>query len=219
VLHAPDDREADTWEALIAVADAAGGDWPHRARVALTVMCSAAGAADEERSLGVRLLRDIRGVFDGDAMHGETIVGELRKLDEAPWGDFYGRDFNQRDMAKLLAPYGVKSVDVKIGGVNKKGYRRDHLYDAWSRYLPPPGVSAASATSATALFSDGAEVAGSGQQALPATGVVSLTCGVAEVALVAHTPECAACHGPMTIIRPAQRYHPICEPDSPAAAS
>ena len=27
-------------------------------------------------------------------------------------------------MAKLLRPYGVSSVDVKIDGVNQKGYRR-----------------------------------------------------------------------------------------------
>lgn len=116
-----DDREADTWEALVAVADAAAGDWPERARSALQIMCSAAGAADTDRSLGVRLLTDISDVFAGDAMHGETLVGELRKLDESPWGDYYGRELNQRDMAKLLARYGVKSVDVKLGGTNKKG--------------------------------------------------------------------------------------------------
>jgi len=40
-------------------------------------------------------------------------------------------------MAKLLKPYGASSTDVKIDGVNRKGYRRDHLHDPWTRYLPP----------------------------------------------------------------------------------
>ena len=44
---------------------------------------------------------------------------------------------NARDLAKLLKPYGVVAVDVKIDGVNRKGYRREHLHDPWTRYLPP----------------------------------------------------------------------------------
>jgi hypothetical protein len=46
---------------------------------------------------------------------------------------------NACDMAKLLKPYGVKSVDVKIDGTNREGYRRDHLHETWIRYLPPAG--------------------------------------------------------------------------------
>ena len=26
---------------------------------------------------------------------------------------------------------------MKIDGVNKRGYRREHLHDPWTRYLPP----------------------------------------------------------------------------------
>lgn len=57
------DRNADVWEALVAVADLAGGDWPERARrsaVAL-VADSMAGAP----SIGVQLLTDLRSVFAG----------------------------------------------------------------------------------------------------------------------------------------------------------
>jgi hypothetical protein len=35
---------------------------------------------------------------------------------------------NARDLAKLLKPYEVTSVDVKVDGVNRKGYRREHLH-------------------------------------------------------------------------------------------
>ena len=163
-----EDRAADTWEPLIVVADVAGGDWPARARRAALALTA---EDDSDTTLGARLLADLRDVFgDRDAMHGETILGALHGIPEAPWGDYFGRPMNARDMAKLLKPYGVSSTDVKVDGVNRKGYRREHLHDSWTRYLPPlPGGSATSATSATGQVNDGAPVAGSGQQALPAT--------------------------------------------------
>ena len=130
-----EDRAADTWEPLIAVADLAGGDWPARARKAAIVLTA---EDDTDTTLGARLLADLRDVFgDADAMHGETILGALHKISEAPWGDYFGRPMNARDMARLLKPYGVTSVDVKLDGVNRKGYRREHLHDPWTRYLPP----------------------------------------------------------------------------------
>jgi hypothetical protein len=182
-----EDRAADTWEPLIATADAAGGDWPARARLAALALTA---EDDTDTSLGARLLADLRDVFaDRDAMHGETILAALHDIPEAPWGDYFGRPMNARDMAKLLKPYGVSSTDVKLDGVNRKGYRREHLHDPWTRYLPSAqGGSATSATSATAQVSEGAQVAGSGQQALPATWALPLTSDVAQVAQVADTP-------------------------------
>jgi hypothetical protein len=130
-----EDRAADTWEPLIAVADLAGGSWPARARKAAIVLTA---EDDTDTTLGARLLADLREVFGAaDAMHGETILNALYKISEAPWGDYFGRPMNARDVAKLLKPYGVASVDVKIDGVNRKGYRREHLHDPWTRYLRP----------------------------------------------------------------------------------
>ena len=190
-----EDRAADTWEPLIAVAELAGGDWPARARKAAVALTA---DDDTDTTLGARLLADLRDVFgDADAMHGETILTALHKIPEAPWGDYFGRPMNARDMARLLKPYGVASVDVKVDGVNRKGYRRGHLHDPWTRYLPPTdGGSATSATSATAQVNDGWPVAGSGQEALPATADMPLTCAVAEVAQVADTP-CTKCGEPL----------------------
>jgi hypothetical protein len=155
-----------------------------------------------------------------DAMHGETILNALHEISEAPWGDYFGKPMSARDMAKLLKPYGVSSVDVKVDGVNRKGYRRDHLHDSWTRYLPSVhGESATSATSATAQVSDGVPVAGSGQQALPATSALPLTSGVAQVAQLADTPSdlartgvCSNCGKLMTKIHPRQVSHPECAP-------
>ena len=182
-----EDRAADTWEPLIALADLAGGDWPARARKAAAALTA---DDDTDTSLGARLLADLRDVFgDAEAMHTETIRDALHKISEAPWADYFGHPLNARDMARLLKPYKVASVDVKIDGTNRKGYRREHLHDPWTRYLPPAdGGSATGATWATSQVSDGAPVAGSGQQALPATSPMPLTCEVADVAEVADTP-------------------------------
>ena len=55
-------RAADVWEPLLAIADAAGEDWPKLAREACTELVTAAKTTDSG-SLGVRLLADLRAVF------------------------------------------------------------------------------------------------------------------------------------------------------------
>lgn len=133
-----EDRAADTWEPLVAVADAAGGGWPARVRSACRVMVEDADDDGADASVGLRLLRDLRVVFgDANGLHTTTILERLHKLEDAPWGDFYGRPFTSHDLARRLRDYRVKPTDVREPGApNRKGYRRIDLYEAWSRYLP-----------------------------------------------------------------------------------
>lgn len=155
------DRNADVWESLLAVADAAGGDWPHTARAAaVALVADAKGGAP---SLGVRLLADLRTMFgDRDALATEDLLRMLNEMDEAPWGDLKGKPLNPRRLSNLLRPYGVTSKTVRIGeNQTPKGYTRESLWDAWTRYLPalgaPPHESATSATLATAGHGGGDE--------------------------------------------------------------
>jgi hypothetical protein len=55
------DRDADVWEPLIAVAHAAGGDWPIRARAAAVALVT--DAKRSAPSLGIQLLADLRRIF------------------------------------------------------------------------------------------------------------------------------------------------------------
>jgi len=146
-----EDRNADLWEALLAVADAAGGDWPNAARVAAVAIV--ADAKDREPSLGIRLLADLRTVFgEAEAISTEGILLALHSLKEAPWNDLKGKPLNERGLATRLRQYEVKSKVVRIGEATPHGYTREALNDAWERYLPPlpsPAGSATSATSAT----------------------------------------------------------------------
>ncbi len=153
-----DDRPADVWEPLITVADLAGGDWPQLAREACTALVK--GARDDAQTTGTRLLADLRAAFgDDDGLWTETILGALHKLDESPWGDWYGHPLTARDLAKLLRPYGIKPCQVRKGDANRRGYSRGAFEDDWKRYLPPARVSATTATSATPLASHAADVA------------------------------------------------------------
>lgn len=141
-----EDRPADVWEALLAVADAARGTWPDRARVAaVALVADSRGSAE---SLGVRLLGDLRTVFgSADAMSTEDILTALHALDEAPWADLRGKPLDARGLARRLGRYEVKSKVVRVGDSTPRGYTREDLWDAWGRYLPttsrtyPLGVS------------------------------------------------------------------------------
>jgi hypothetical protein len=134
-----EDRAADMWEPLLAIADIAGGDWPKRAREAATSLVKV--TREEEPSLGLRLLADLRMVFgDAEEMATKNILQALAALEEAPWGDINGKPLDARGLANLLRRYGVKSGTVRITEKDTpKGYKREHLVDVWRRYLPTSG--------------------------------------------------------------------------------
>jgi Protein of unknown function (DUF3631) len=132
-----EDRDADVWEPLLAIADAAGGHWPKRAREAATMLVGAAKEA--EPSLGVRLLADLKAVFDKqgeDKLATSVILTDLIALPESPWGDLKGKPITERTLANKLRQYGVKSKDIYVQGRALKGYTREDLHDVWIRYLP-----------------------------------------------------------------------------------
>jgi hypothetical protein len=202
-----EDRAADTWEPLIAIADLAQGDWPARARDAAAIMTQAEAQQEEDIAAGVRLLADLRQVFtaaNAEALYTSTILEGLHQLEDAPWADWYGHPLTTRELARLLRPYQVESKNVREQGTGqpRKGYARADLHDAWARYVPlhplpelqalepagQPGngdvadVLLPSATSATGP-GDVADVADE-----PIPSATGLTCDVAHVADVAAPP-------------------------------
>jgi hypothetical protein len=131
------DRAADVWEPLLAIADQAGGKWPQRARDAAIALSSR--QSSDEGSLGAQLLADIRTIFlglDVDRLFSEHLLQELAQLEDAPWGDWYGKCISAIRLAQLLKPYGIKPKTLRIGGTTKAGYDRGWFADAWNRYLP-----------------------------------------------------------------------------------
>ncbi len=162
-----DDRPADVWEPLLAVADAAGGNWPERARAACVELVNAAQEEDKD-SLGIRLLSDLRDtVFCGsDRMPTAVILDMLNAMEDAPWGDYNGKPLTARGLSKMLGEYvtgdnkPIKPRGIRTASGTPKGYYAEDLADAWTRYCPPPlGKSATSATAATPQVSGGESVA------------------------------------------------------------
>lgn len=140
-----EDRAAEVWEALLAIADAAGGDWPDKARAACEhfVLNSSTGG----QSLGARLLGDLRAIFgDATAMPTAEIVQKLTALSESPWADLGGKPLDARRLARTLKPYEIEPVPYREEGKTVRGYTTyavatreatsAGLADAWSRYLP-----------------------------------------------------------------------------------
>lgn len=139
VPDALDDRAADNWRPLLAIADLAGGDWPARARKAALALSSDDTRTDSE--IGVLLLGDLRAIFekrDVDRLASSEILKDLIALEERPWSDWrHGRPLTARHLAKLLEPFGIKPDVLWIGGTTVRGYGKDKMEDAFLRYLPP----------------------------------------------------------------------------------
>ncbi len=136
--HMPvEDRAADTWEPLIAVADLAGADWPSLARTAALILTGEAEsiAMASDRS---RLLIDCQTAFgDADALPTAALIDRLRADPEAPWADL-----TPIRLATALREYEISSTTIRFPAPigQAKGYRRVDFADAWSRYCPEPDI-------------------------------------------------------------------------------
>jgi Protein of unknown function (DUF3631) len=129
-----EDRDADCWEPLFAIADLAGADWPIRAREAAYVLV--ARSAERTQTSGVQLLSDLYEVFEGaEKLSTETILHRLWALPESAWADICGKPLNQRGLAARLKRYGIKPRVIRIGDSTPRGYLVADLYDAWNRYV------------------------------------------------------------------------------------
>jgi len=133
------DRAADLWEPLLAVADAAGGHWPERARAA------AVGLSGETEncttgSLGALLLADIQTLFSAngvDRFSSVELCEKLKETEERPWGEIHhGKPITPNRLSRLLAPYRVSSRKVRLPSGTKQGYTAADFADAWDRYCP-----------------------------------------------------------------------------------
>jgi hypothetical protein len=176
--HGVEDRAADVWEALLALADAAGGDWPKRARVAAVALVTE--SRETTPSLGVRLLADLRAIFDAakaETLSTQVILGKLCDLEEAPWGDLRGKPLDARGLAQMLRRYGVKPEVRREGSGTFRGYLRGDLLDAWARYLGPAPVQPAECVTPVTPVTPGSSEAHSGPNGSGVvTDVTHVTC-------------------------------------------
>jgi putative DNA primase/helicase len=129
------DRAADNWRPLLAIADLAGGTWPEDARRAARSL----SGEEEDGAVNVELLRDIRMAFgDAEDIRSVDLVGKLTADKERPWADWkHGRELTQKQLAGLLKPFCIISTTVHPQGLaHGKGYRRADFEAMWDAYCP-----------------------------------------------------------------------------------
>jgi Protein of unknown function (DUF3631) len=137
-------RRADNWRPLLAIADAAGGDWPDRARKA--AMQSHIEAEDDDASRLELLLGDIRDVFTEkglDEISSADLVESLVAIEGRPWAELgkSRKPLTQNRLARLLKPLPVIPENIHIGDKVPKGYVLKRFEEAFARYLPSEGAS------------------------------------------------------------------------------
>ena len=146
------DRQADSWEPLLAIADRAGVEWGRLAREAAVGMAAGDAADLDEAELNEELLRDCREIFDelaarkkldnsveADRIASEDLTERLLGLAERPWGEANrGRPITQNWLGRRLSTFGIVSSAVRFAdGRNLRGFKLEQFADAWARYISP----------------------------------------------------------------------------------
>jgi hypothetical protein len=130
-------READNWHPLLAIAEAAGGHWPKRARDAL----KAAHTAEDDESRLAMLLADIKAAFaerrNTDRLASVSLVAMLVEIEGRPWAEYRrGKPMTQNQLARALKPLGIAPEGIRQGDKTPRGYRLHQFSEAFERYLP-----------------------------------------------------------------------------------
>jgi putative DNA primase/helicase len=132
------DRAADNWRPMLAIADLAGGNWPRRAREAACVL---SGDGHDTSAINVDLLADIRAAFgESDVITSADLVTALVADLERPWATWgkSAKPLTQNQLARLLKPFSITSGTVHpLGRPDAKGYMRSHFEEIWAAYLSP----------------------------------------------------------------------------------
>ncbi|GIH27942.1 hypothetical protein Aph01nite_62520 [Acrocarpospora phusangensis] len=138
-----EDRAADTWEPLVAVADYAGAPWPDRARTAALTLTSEADD-NTHTSARLRLLADCRTAFSADTALPTAVLLERLKADpDGEWAEHGPAGLTAMKLGVLLREFDIRPATIRFpSGQQAKGYARNDFTDAWSRYCPDPDIPA-----------------------------------------------------------------------------
>lgn len=137
--HCSNDRAIDNWTPLFAIAEAAGGDWPERAKQAFVALAGLEDDDDDD-GIGPMLLRDIKAIFDErriERIFSSDLVEALIDLEESQWSEWrHGRPITQNSLSRILTAFGIRSKGtIRIGAETKKGYLESQFEDAFKRYI------------------------------------------------------------------------------------
>jgi putative DNA primase/helicase len=134
-----ENRRADNWYLQFAIADLAGADWGDQARAAAAKI----EAGSDSSTAGVRLLAAIRTILGDDTdgfIGSQELITRLTVDGESEWAEYrYGKPITTAQLARLLKPFHI-FTGARVAGGGARGYRRADFQDAWTIYLPSPGI-------------------------------------------------------------------------------
>jgi putative DNA primase/helicase len=137
------DRAADIWEPLLAIADLAGGEWPELARQAAQKL----SAYDDELTLVGYFLKDLRNYMvlkNVDRILSRDIVAAFNPMHHRPWEDLRrGREINEWWLSWKMRELGIHSRSIRVGEAVFRGYVLEDVEAAFRRYVPNPEAHSA----------------------------------------------------------------------------
>lgn len=130
------DRQRETAEPLLAIADACRGTWPDDLRRALIEVFTGASAASD--SAGVALLRDLQALFTDrkvDYLTSLEICEGLTADEASRWKEWrHDKPITPHALARLLHQFAIAPRKDRSGNKTLRGYARADFGDAWQRY-------------------------------------------------------------------------------------
>ena len=116
-------RAADNWRPLLAIADAAGGEWPERARKAAVQVCGFddGGRGGPARIVARRHPGRVRRRATRTEMASADLIEHLCEIVARPWAEYgrSGKPLTQNQLARLLKPLGI--APQKVGPRGDRG--------------------------------------------------------------------------------------------------
>jgi hypothetical protein len=132
-----DARLRDKWGPLLAVAEAAGGEW--LAKVARAAQALAGEGGDEAEHL--LLLADAGRILASlgwpSFVATATLLRHLNALPEAPWSETSRDGLTGHKLGALLRHFRIRPEDeaMRHGGDRRRGYRTEPIRRAWLTYI------------------------------------------------------------------------------------
>jgi hypothetical protein len=146
IPKALNDRAADNWRPLLAIAEACG--WEEEARDAALRLSE----IDDDETDAIVLLNDLAYLFDREerenpssvSMSSADIVTQLAAMEDRKWPEYRsGKPITPAQLAELLKPFKIypRKVQDRHRGRQVQGYRFDQFDATFRRYLPEQPLS------------------------------------------------------------------------------
>jgi 5S rRNA maturation endonuclease (ribonuclease M5) len=129
------DREAELWEPLFAIASVAVPERLGELKGIALQLSGEKAKFDVDDSVGIKLLANMHEIFEKDrklSFPTEQLIFKLKGLPESRW-----EELTPVKLARLLRPFGISPRQLWTGDGNARGYDFKDCKSAFDRYLPP----------------------------------------------------------------------------------